>query len=274
MRGSVCGMLALVAICSLPAAGQGVRNRPSRVEMAHPRVARLPYTAEYTITTVKTLANGTTITKEYTEVRAMDLQGRLMAAKTSVPLSGDQTARTHIGVIDPVARINSSWDIPGQKAWITAMPAIGAVRPSCAANIAVHTAPTAVVPHIQPVVEDLGTETISGIEARGRRTITTIPVGTIGNDMPLARTDEEWSAAAPGLHGLLVRRVLDDPQSEKMTKELVNFTQAEPDAAVFQPSADYEVVSKEAPAPGCGGVSTLTTEPAFAPIPDPPPPSE
>jgi hypothetical protein len=279
MRGSICGVLALAAGLALPMASQIQRNRPARVEMAHPRVVRLPYTAEYKITTVKTLANGSTITKEYTEVRVMDSQGRLIASKTSVPLSGDQTARTHVGVNDPVARINTSWDIPGQKAWVTAMPAMGAMRPSCATNNTVHTTPTAVAPRIQPVVEDLGTETIQGIEAHGRRTTTTIPAGAIGNDLPLARTDEEWTATAPGLRGLLVRRVFDDPQSEKMTKELVNFTQAEPDATVFQPPAEYEIVNKEVPTPACSGAvmsspSTESTGQSFAPIPEPPPPSE
>jgi hypothetical protein len=64
-----------------------------------------------------------------------------------------------------------------------------------------------------------------------------------------------------------------------MDKELVNFTQAEPDTAVFQPPAEYEVVNKEAPTPGCPGTptsssSTESTGQSFAPIPEPPPPPE
>ena len=128
-------------------------------------------------------------------------------------------------------------------------------------------------------MEDLGTETIQGVEARGHRTITTIPAGKIGNDAPIQRTSEMWTAIAPGLTGLVVRQVTDDPQVGTMNKELGNFTQGEPDASVFQPPADYEIVNKEAPTSVCLGAaasspSTESTGQSFAPIPEPPAPPE
>jgi hypothetical protein len=73
----------------------------------------------------------------------------------------------------------------------------------------------------------------------------TIPARTIGNSDDLVRTDEVWFSTTPGLSGFNVRQVYDDPQSGRMTRELVKFTQGEPDAALFQAPADFEVVTQE-----------------------------
>lgn len=121
-------------------------------------------------------------------------------------------------------------------------------------------------------MEDLGTETIAGIEARGRRTVTTTPAGAIGNNEPLVRTSEMWTAVAPGLRGLVASQVSDDPQSGKTDKELVNLNQSEPDPSVFEPPAEYEIVSKDAPVPICAGSEKV--EQPMAPIAPPPPPPE
>ncbi len=48
------------------------------------------YTAEFKTTRVQTLANGTTITRESTETRALDSQGRSMVATTEALPNGTQ----------------------------------------------------------------------------------------------------------------------------------------------------------------------------------------
>jgi hypothetical protein len=118
-------------------------------------------------------------------------------------------------------------------------------------------------------MEDLGTQTINGVEARGRRVTTTTPAGAIGNDAPLTSITETWTATMPGLSGLFVRSVFDSPQTGKSTRELTNFTLAEPDASVFQPPEGYEIVNR--PAPGSVCPSEEGTDPNTAPIPVPPP---
>jgi hypothetical protein len=65
------------------------------------------------------------------------------------------------------------------------------------------------------------------------------------------------------LAGVLVRSLLDDPQSGKNTKELVGFRQEEPEPSVFQPPAEYEIVNREAG--GCSSLNTPTVEPASPP---------
>jgi hypothetical protein len=263
MRKCVFGMLMLAAVeCSaLMALGQANGSRSKSIATSGPaHIARLPYTAEYKISDVKTPTNGATITHETTEVWAWDSEGRRMTSSTAIPVSGEQQKPTLVQVADPVARTTSSWYSPGQTATVTAMAAPG-THTSCPPV----TPQQPTVQPQKPVIEDLGTETIAGVEARGRRTTTTIPVGSIGNDAPLTRVDEMWSAIAPGIRGLTVRQTIDNPQSGKFTKELVNLNQSEPDAAVFQPPSGYEIVHKDAREPVCAGVPQVT--PAAAPQP-------
>jgi hypothetical protein len=274
---SVAILCAAAAGLALPVSGQnevtssiiGAANKPTPV-------ARLPYTAEYKITHVQTLASGATITQESTEVIAIDSQGRRMTSITPVPSSAESAPVTRVNIFDPVARTTSTWVVPGQKASVVAMPVPGAPRSGCATTA---TAP-ARLPHVsqtqperpKPIIEDLGTQTINGVEARGRRITSTTPVGAIGNDAPLVSTTETWTATAPGLRGLVPRNVVDNPQSGKMTMELTNFTQTEPDPSVFQPPQGYEIVNVNRPAPNsvCPGVEG--TDPNMAPIAAPPPP--
>ena len=85
MRGNISRVWLLVAVAglALPVAGQVARSRTSATAETHVRAAKTPYTAEYTITHVQALADGTIITGELTEVKALDAQGRQMTATTT-----------------------------------------------------------------------------------------------------------------------------------------------------------------------------------------------
>ena len=272
MRRSSVGVLALatVAILALPTLGQIGRSRTSTVTMGNSlRAARLPYMAEYKTTQVRTLADGTAITLDSTEVIAVDAQGRQMIATTMIPLSEDQTARTRFAVFDPVSHTNIRWVSPGQKATVAAIPIAGAWLFGCgAATVTVgplHPDATGEASRVKRTTEDLGTETIQGLEARGRRTTTAISSGAIGNNKPLVHTIELWTAVTPGLHGLAVREVRDDPQTGRTSKKMVSFSQGEPDASVFMPPAGYEIVNREVSANLCA--STEGTEQPMTPLP-------
>jgi len=112
-------------------------------------------------------------------------------------------------------------------------------------SAAIATTPNAAIPrplHQSPPREDLGTATIMGIEAQGYRTTFTTPVGEVGNDKPLVRTNESWMA--PGLDFPL-RQVDTDPQNGTRTTEVVSLDLSEPDPTTFQPPEGYEVVIDE-----------------------------
>jgi hypothetical protein len=256
MRGIIWTALAAIAVAGLmlPVSGQVPSSLAITVEQrnsAHD--ARLSYLAEYKITRTQTLANETAITHETTVITARDSQGRQMTATKIVPTSAAQRATTHFQVFDPVAHVTFSWSFPGREATVMAIPFYGAIQSSCGIAVGRVTYLDCATISTKETVEELGTKTIQGVEARGRRTTRTTPSVYIGKHKthkPLecsteVSTVELWKAIAPGLTGLVVREVNVDTQSVKMSKELVKFSQSEPDAMVFRPPTGYEIVNRE-----------------------------
>jgi hypothetical protein len=233
--------------------------------------ARLPYTAKFKITSVQTLANGTTITRESIETLAKDSEGRRLTVNVT-PATERVPERTSFHVFDPVARTNINWTVPGESAtvqpmpphqtrqtgstcWTTGVPqetvSAPSERPTGTATTLIEIGGGSIGESLparpgafddETVQEDLGTQTIQGVVARGTRTTHTIPIGAIGNDAPLVRTMEVWTAQPLGL---AVRQVTDDPRMGKRTRELTELSQSEPDAATFQPPEGYEIVTEE-----------------------------
>ncbi len=209
------------------------------------RQATAPYTAEYSITTVQTLANGTTITRESTTKIAVDSRGRKMTSTTTRLSSGEQNSRTFVNVFDPVARTNTNWNSPGRnQVTVTSVPEPEDRERACANSGGHLRAPA---PRPEPVTDDLGTATIQGIEAEGKRITRTIPAGADGNDAPLVVIGESWRAIGPNLDHMLVREIIDDPRHGKTTNELTSFVQGDPDPSLFEPPQGYETVNEGLP---------------------------
>jgi hypothetical protein len=239
-------MSVAVAGLALSTAGQATRGRTTVSTATHATHAKTPYTAEYAITIVQTLANGNTITRDDTEVKALDSQGREMTATTTTRLSKDHTPITNVYVIDPVARTITRWNSLDKRATVRTMGGAQAMHGCRTSASATQVHGAARTFDTKPVVENLGTESIQGLEARGSRTTITIPAGTVGNEAPLVNTVERWTALDAGLNRLVVREISDDARSGKQTKELTSFERSEPDPSVFQPPAGYEIVSQSA----------------------------
>jgi hypothetical protein len=247
------------AALALPVAAQVAvtqPNQPCKCAQQKPH----PYTAEFKITHVQTLANGTTITHESTEIAAADSSGRVMGSTTQARPELEIGQWTHGHVHDPVASTDTNWDSNSHKATVMKYPAkeeqhgcwsnqagtfhvsydggrltSGSVQPPVV---------RAQVQHPQQATEDLGTTTIQGVEATGRRTTTTIPAGQVGNDQPIVTTQETWWSKGIGV-GLLLRSVYDDPRNGTTTREATSLSLGEPDPALFQPPDGYEVKTDE-----------------------------
>jgi hypothetical protein len=81
----------------------------------------LPYTAEFKATTIQKLANGATITRESSSVRARDTQGRFYNADTQSSHAGEApVAMFHIS--DPIAGTETSGDSRRKKVLIYELP--------------------------------------------------------------------------------------------------------------------------------------------------------
>ena len=254
MRKRIFGLLTLAAAVS--AALPGSSQTSSQIQVAIGRVPpgggaiasrgpQLPYTAEFRTTRVQTLPDGGTVTQESMQVMARDSAGRTYNASTNTPSAEDQTPHTMVNINDPGAHTHSFWTIPGQRATVNNDPAADAPRATCAAPSTVPMPRTEAVERRRPTMEDLGKQTFQGIEAHGHRTTFTTAAGAIGNTETLVNTDEVWFSSTPGLAGINVHQVNENPQTGRMTRELVRFTQGEPDAALFQPPDGYEVLIKE-----------------------------
>jgi len=96
--------------------------------------------------------------------------------------------------------------------------------------------------------EELGEQNIEGVNAKGTRTITTIPAGAIGNERPIETVYEKWYS--PELQ-MIVYSKHSDPRFGEQTYKLTNINRSEPDSSLFQVPSGYKVVSD-------GGHKTMT----------------
>jgi hypothetical protein len=255
MRGSFRDGLVLAAIASLAisSAGQVADNQVDSTKREEPRhILRLPSTATFKVTQVGAGADGDDVTRESTEVLVYSRRWQMHS--TSTIAEGGNELETHVAVLDREARTISRWTVPGKQVTVTDLPAQGSQIPLCAGSLVLGDPPKLpewmkkLYPSLKPVSQDLGTQTILGIEARGVRTTFTTPAGAVGNEEALTRTQEVWIATEPGLD-LVVRTIIDNPWSGKTTKDIVDFDLNEPNPSVFRPPAGYAVVKKDVP--GC-----------------------
>ena len=86
--------------------------------------------------------------------------------------------------------------------------------------------------------DDLGQQTIEGVVARGSRTTTTIPAGSIGNLNDIKVISEQWFSDDLQV---LVMTKHSDPRSGETIYRLRNVVRAEPDASLFKVPDDYTI---------------------------------
>lgn len=233
----------------------------------------LSYKAEIKIHSVQTLADGTTITRDSNELAARDSQGRFLSSRTgpfALGNSADDTI-TSANANDPVDGTRSNWNSRTRKATVIKMPpgdqlrgcwvsdsgttsmsfggqrlaqppptgSIGTGSGLAGGSITASVGPLSTPPiRPRPTKEDLGTAAIMGLEAHGTRMTFTTPVGEIGNDRPLVRSTETWTA--PGLF-LPLRQITNDPRTGTETREVVSLDLSEPPISTFQPPEGYEI---------------------------------
>jgi len=88
--------------------------------------------------------------------------------------------------------------------------------------------------------ESLGSRSIAGVNAIGRRITMTIPVGVFGNDRPFDIVDERWES--PELR-LLIYSQSSDPRTGVVEYRLTNIRRAAPPAELFVIPPDYSIES-------------------------------
>jgi hypothetical protein len=88
--------------------------------------------------------------------------------------------------------------------------------------------------------EDLGQQVIEGVASQGTRNTMTFDTNAIGNDRPIQVVSETWTS--PDLQTTVMTKH-NDPRTGEETFRLTNIRRGEPGADLFQPPANYQIIS-------------------------------
>jgi hypothetical protein len=203
-------------------------------------VTGAPYSAVVVMESQQTLADGNTINRKVQSNVFRDSQGRTRRETTLPgvgPLAASGQPRTFVMIHDAVAStifvLHPDTKVaeqlpphgPGRKV-------LGDLQGKFSARMEKEIADGTLKK------EDLGAQTINGINAQGTRFTRTIPAGQIGNNKPIVITSERWYS--PDLQ-VVVKSVHTDPRQGQTTYTLTSVQRTEPAASLFTVPADYTV---------------------------------
>jgi hypothetical protein len=202
----------------------------------------IPVTATVLIQNERPTSDGSVEIQRTINFIGRDSSGRIHNERRSlVPNSFHGRPRLiEVRIFDPQTRINTFY------------------------NLATHVARQQVLPeplkdvnrfNSQARVEELGSNVLDGLEAKGTRRTTTIQANRSGTGAPVEVVDECWYSEDLHLN-LLVRRT--DPRSGVQTVTLKDIKREEPPQEFFEVPQDYKIVDMTPPAgaPAAGGLVT------------------
>ena len=221
-----------------------------------------PYSATITNDNIQTLEDGTHITQTSNGNIARDSEGRTRQ-DASLPAIGNLSAADapHLVFIqDPVAQtaytlnltdktaqkmpalppnLSTSGPVSGESKFVMHMGTAVAAGGPPPMGITMQRTIIANNDQGQVNTEDLGTQTMEGVQVTGVRTTRTIPVGEIGNDRPISIVTEVWTS--PDLKTIVYSK-RSDPRMGEQTFQLTNIVRSEPDPSLFTVPPDFKIV--------------------------------
>ena len=236
-----------------------------------------PYSADAVTETRQVLADGNRIVNRAFNKQYRDSEGR-ERRELSLPdlpgiVVGNDSMQTVL-ITDPVAGVSYSLNPKAKTADKLTMPSVqveeaadvhntvhGAhilIQATTAAGAAQFGGKDVMVYNDRQVMaqvngnlsakeEDLGTATIEGVVAQGKRTRTVIPAGQMGNEKDLEIVGETWYS--PELK-MTVMTKRSDPRAGETVFKLTNISRAEPARGLFEAPADYTVNAPVNAVPG------------------------
>jgi hypothetical protein len=219
-----------------PKGGRG-HGRPEQV------VTGAPYSGTLTEQRQQTLPDGNQISRQTVTKVYRDSEGRVRKEITTTGRNG----QTHqfVTLFDPLggfeARLNpqkltaEKHPLPPQRQGEKTPPA-----------------PPSGEDGPQIKTEDLGSNTIEGQAATGKRVTVTIPAGEMDNPDAVQIVREIWTSTVLKVPVLITST---NPHFGKSTTQLTGISQGEPDAALFQIPSNYKVTTRTGlhGPPGFGG---------------------
>jgi hypothetical protein len=195
-----------------------------------------PYSATAVTQFTQTLSTGDHIQRSTTASIARDSQGRTrtdrsLASVGALLAAGGGHDRAII-IHDPVAGMSYALDPASRTARSTPIPAAR----TGSAEGRVYAGPARGLASAK--TEDLGTQTIQGVSAQGKRVTRAIPAGREGNEKEIDIVTETWYS--PDLQ-MVVQSKTSDPRVGESVYQLTGITRTEPDPALFTVPSDYTV---------------------------------
>jgi hypothetical protein len=187
-----------------------------------PPLTKAPFTSTVRTEWVRTLEDGSKITLQNHRIVMRDSTGRIFQERRHLVPNGQEPELARLEITDPSMHTQYIC-YPNHHACelydYSAPPFTSA-------------APVGVVGEGNEYLtrEDLGKDSVSGLDAVGTRETTTINAGTIGNERPLSTTKEFWYSPQLGIN-LLVKRV--DPRHGIQIFTVSDIGLAEPDPKYF-----------------------------------------
>jgi len=203
-------------------------------------VTGAPYSAQAVTQFTQTLANGDHIQRTTTASVARDSQGRTrtdrsIAAVGALAASGGE--HRAIVIHDPVAGMSYALDPASHTARSMQIRAPRSDAAS-AESAEAHANARAARSQANLKTEDLGTQTIQGVSAQGKRVTRVIPAGKEGNEKEIDIVTETWYS--PDLQVVVMSKT-SDPRFGDSVYQLNSISRAEPDPALFAVPSDYTV---------------------------------
>lgn len=230
----------------------------------HQPVTNAPYSATFTTVATEKLQDGTALTHTVTRTVSRDSLGRTREEITMPARGADKQPHTMITIFDPVAKtmtvlrtekkiamVHPMFEPRGQRGPGEGGPGEGGFGrrgpggppPQPPAGDSAQAKPEG-APHRGPredknvATTDLGSKTIAGVVATGKRFTRTIPANTMGNTAPIVTTHEDWFS-----QDLKVELSRSDvnPFRGTDTMTVSGLTKAEPAASLFKVPEGYTV---------------------------------
>lgn len=208
-------------------------------------VTGAPFSAVAVSETTQTLADGNHISRKTQTNLFRDSQGRMRKEMTLSgfgPLATSGKPKSFVVINDPVAGTNFILH-PDQKTAEQLGKPFGRTKEAMKNRMGHRHQEEIASGNLKK--EDLGTQTIAGVNAQGTRVMRTIPAGQIGNEKPITVVRETWYSN--DLQTIVMSK-RSDPWSGETTYTLTNIQRAEPNASLFAVPSDYTVTQGRSPA--------------------------
>jgi hypothetical protein len=208
-------------------------TREVLVSILIPSLPNAPFSGIVNTESIRQLPNGSTITLKNHRAVARDGAGRIFQERRLlVPEDGKhESVVTQIEISDPVAH-ELFICVPREGVCQVEAFTAPAFQPPRSATDARGQAGAA-------NMQNVGEQSINGVETVGTRETVVIEAGKIGNDSPIEVQREYWYSPQLGVN-LLSK--LQDPRVEIQNFEVSDITMSEPDAKLFKVSSKMKVI--------------------------------